>query len=45
MAGFNKVILMGNLTRDPELKYTPSGTAVADITLAEDTLLTDIILA
>src|SRR5664279_5697456 len=34
MANFNKVILMGNLTRDPELRYTPKGTAVARITLA-----------
>ena len=29
MIGLNKVFLMGNLTRDPELRYTPSGTAVA----------------
>ena len=29
MASFNKVILMGNLTRDPQLKYLPSQTAVA----------------
>lgn len=34
MASFNKVILAGNLTRDPELRYTPKGTAVARITLA-----------
>ncbi len=34
MASFNKVILAGNLTRDPELRYTPKGTAVAQITLA-----------
>jgi single-strand DNA-binding protein len=34
MASFNKVMLMGNLTRDPELKYTPKGTAIADIGLA-----------
>lgn len=34
MASFNKVILMGNLTRDPEVRYTPSGTAVSDIALA-----------
>jgi single-strand DNA-binding protein len=34
MANFNKVILMGNLTRDPELRYTPKGTAVARIGLA-----------
>lgn len=34
MASYNKVILMGNLTRDPELKYLPSGTAAARIGLA-----------
>lgn len=34
MASFNKVILMGHLTRDPELRYTPNGTAVAKIGLA-----------
>lgn len=34
MASFNKVFLMGNLTRDPELRYTPSGTPVAKIGLA-----------
>jgi len=34
MASFNKVMLIGNLTRDPELKYTPKGTAIADIGLA-----------
>lgn len=34
MASFNKVILMGNLTRDPELRYTPKGTALARIGLA-----------
>jgi single-strand DNA-binding protein len=34
MANFNKVILAGNLTRDPELRYTPKGTAIARITLA-----------
>ncbi len=34
MASFNKVILAGNLTRDPELRYTPQGRAVARITLA-----------
>ena len=34
MASFNKVMLMGNLTRDPEIKYTPKGTAIADIGLA-----------
>lgn len=34
MASYNKVILIGNLTRDPELKYTPKGTAVARLGLA-----------
>ena len=34
MASFNKVILLGNLTRDPELRYTPSGTPVATFGLA-----------
>jgi len=34
MANFNKVILAGNLTRDPELRYTPKGTAVAKIGMA-----------
>lgn len=34
MASFNKVILMGNLVRDPELRYTPKGTAVCKIGLA-----------
>ena len=34
MASFNKVILAGNLTRDPELRYTPKGGAVAEIGLA-----------
>jgi single-strand DNA-binding protein len=32
--GFNKVILIGNLTRNPELRYTPSGTPVASFALA-----------
>jgi len=34
MASLNKVLLMGNLTRDPELRYIPSGTAVAEFGLA-----------
>lgn len=34
MASFNRVILLGNLTRDPELRYIPSGTAVTEIGLA-----------
>ena len=34
MASFNRVLLMGNMTRDPEVRYTPTGTAVADLGLA-----------
>ena len=34
MVGFNKVVLIGNLTRNPELRYTPSGTPVANFGLA-----------
>ena len=34
MAGFNKIILMGNLTRDPEIRYAPNGTPVANFGLA-----------
>jgi len=34
MASFNKVILVGNLTRDPELRYTPKGMAIAKIGMA-----------
>jgi single-strand DNA-binding protein len=34
MANFNRVLLMGNLTRDPQLSYTPSQTAVVDFGLA-----------
>ncbi len=34
MASLNKVFLIGNLTRDPELRYTPSGTAVVGLRLA-----------
>jgi len=34
MASFNKVILLGNLTRDPELRYTPKGMAVAKLGMA-----------
>lgn len=36
MSSFNKVILIGRLTRDPELRYTPSGIPVAHFTLAVD---------
>jgi len=34
MANYNRVILMGNLTRDPELRYTPNGSAVASFSIA-----------
>lgn len=34
MPNLNKVMLMGNITRDPEVRYTPKGTAVTDIALA-----------
>lgn len=34
MASLNKVMLMGNLTRDPELRYIPNGSAVASFTMA-----------
>lgn len=34
MANLNKVLLMGNLTRDPELRHTPRGTAIAEMSLA-----------
>jgi len=41
MANFNKVLLMGNLTRDPEVRYTPKGTAVANLGLAVNRSWTD----
>jgi single-strand DNA-binding protein len=34
MANFNKVIIAGNLTRDPEMRYTPKGTAIASFGVA-----------
>ncbi|MFZ4682441.1 MAG: single-stranded DNA-binding protein, partial [Terrimicrobiaceae bacterium] len=34
MPNLNKVMLIGNVTRDPEVKYTPKGTAVAEVGLA-----------
>ena len=56
MANYNKVILVGNLTADPELRYTPQGTAVCDLRLAinriytvngerrEDTVFVDVVV-
>jgi single-strand DNA-binding protein len=41
MASFNKVILAGNLTRDPELRYTPKGTAIAKVGLAVNRVWTN----
>ena len=41
MASYNKVILMGNLTRDPELQYLPSGTAVAKFGIAVNRVYND----
>ena len=41
MASFNKVILVGNLTRDPQVKYTTGGTAVTEIGLAVSRQWTD----
>ena len=34
MASLNKVFLIGNLTRDPEIRYTPAGAAVANLGMA-----------
>ena len=34
MASYNRVVLLGNLTRNPEVRYLPSGTAVCDVGLA-----------
>ena len=41
MASFNKVILIGNLTRDPELRFTPKGTAICKIGLAVNRVWTN----
>jgi single-strand DNA-binding protein len=41
MASLNKVLLIGNLTRDVDLRYTPSGTAVANFGLAVNRTYTD----
>lgn len=40
MASFNKVILLGNLTRDPEVRYTPKGTAVTELGMAMNRVYT-----
>lgn len=34
MAGYNKILMMGNLTDEPDLKYTPGGTGIATFTVA-----------
>ena len=40
MASLNKVLLIGNLTRDPELRYIPSGSAVATFTIGVNRVYT-----
>lgn len=40
-ASLNKIFIMGNLTRDPELRYVPSGTAVANFTVAVNRVYKD----
>src|SRR5919109_2784259 len=40
MASFNKVLLLGNLTRDPEVRYTPKGSAVCDLGIAVNRVYT-----
>ena len=41
MSNLNKVMLMGNLTRDPETRYTPKGTAVGDLSIAVNRRVND----
>jgi single-strand DNA-binding protein len=41
MANYNRVILLGNLTKDPELRYTPKGTAIAKLGLAVNRVWTN----
>jgi single-strand DNA-binding protein len=41
MAGINKAIIVGNLGQDPEVKYTPDGTAVANFSVATSESWTD----
>jgi single-strand DNA-binding protein len=40
MASYNRVLLLGNCTRDPEIRYTPKGTAVAELGLAVNRVFT-----
>lgn len=40
MSSFNQVILLGNVTRDPEVRYTPKGTAVAELGMAMNRVFT-----
>ena len=41
MANINRVVLVGNLTRDPELRHTPSGTSVCKLRIAVNTRIKD----
>src|SRR3989338_1145714 len=41
MGSLNRVLLIGNLTKDPELRYTPSGTPVANLRLAVNSMFKD----
>ena len=41
MASLNRVLLIGNLTKDPELRYTPAGTPVANLRLAVNSTFKD----
>lgn len=41
MSNFNRVIILGNLTKDPELKYTPNGVPICDFSLAINSFYTD----
>ncbi|MDP2922896.1 MAG: single-stranded DNA-binding protein [Candidatus Omnitrophota bacterium] len=41
MVSFNQVLLIGNLTKDPELRYTPQGTAVITLRIAVNTPFKD----
>ena len=41
MVSLNRVLLIGNLTKDPELRYTPSGTPVANLRLAVNSIYKD----